>query len=69
MGRNREIEKEFIKALAKHVKEKKFIIESLVLIDTDNNRKKMISYLNNNNVLDKKTIENKMFYLSIEQQV
>lgn len=65
MGRNKEIERQFIKALAQNVRDKVFIITSLQIADTDEKRKEIIEFLNDNPESSKKEIEEKLFYMSI----
>ena len=46
MGRDREIEKKFIRKLASVVQDKDFIVSSLRLMDNDTKRNEVISYIN-----------------------
>lgn len=67
MGRDREIEKEFIKKIASVVQNKDFIVSSLRLMDDDAKRKEVITYINKHPNVSKKEIESKMFYITIQQ--
>lgn len=67
MGRNREIEKEFIKKIASVVQNEDFIISSLRLMDDDAKRKEVIEYINKHPKVSRKEIESKMFYITIQQ--
>ena len=65
MGRDREIEKKFIRKLASVVQDKDFIVSSLRLMDNDTKRNEVISYINKHPNTSKKEIEAKMFYITI----
>lgn len=67
MGKNREIEKEFIQKIASVVQNKDFIVSSLRLMDDDVKRKEVIDYINKHPNVTKKEIEAKMFYITIQQ--
>ena len=62
-----EIKKDFICALAKVVHSESFLSSALRLMDSDEKRKLIIEYLQENPAANKKDIEEKMFYLSIRK--
>ena len=65
MKKDAATEKEFIKVLSSFQR-KSFIVSALRLMDTDEKRLEVIKYLKENPDAGEKEVEEKMFYLSIE---
>ncbi len=56
--------KELIQSLARHIREKDFITYCLCFLKTDESKKEMIQYLNNNNSLKKNEIDIKILEIT-----
>lgn len=68
MGRDKQIEKELIIKLAEFVQDETFIINSLLLLNSDSKRKVLLKYLEKNQKATKKEIETEMFYITINER-
>lgn len=68
MGRDKQIEKELIIKLAEFVQDETFIINSLLLLNSDSKRKALLKYLEKNQKATKKEIETEMFYITINER-
>lgn len=65
MERDAKLQQIFIRAIADITDDKNFIVSALTLLDTDEQRVKLIDYMRTNKELTKKDLQKKMAYISV----